>query len=467
MNYTNDQTDALADLSLFYSSNRKTHTLDGAGGTGKTTILKAFINSLPLSKNKIAVSAPTHKAKKVIQSATGFRAHTIQSLLGLRPDVDIANFNPNSPQFSPIGEETIKYYKIIVLDEASMINKEAYDMLVNKAEKYNIKILFTGDALQLPPVGEDISLVFNGNSGVSTLNEIVRQSSDNPLSSVLSILREDIINNTNNALNMLSNPVNEMVGDLGYRVQYKKAEEKTDKFGINLLSYYQSTEYLHDKDHIKFLSYTNKSVESWTNALRNQLITNAVKRVVTTNELLVGYNSIIENRTNTYIVQNSEEYIVTKVEYSESSFKIKGYNVTLETLDRDISNVFIVDTTDVENLKLFTEVYLEKLRNAKANRGSYWRTYYNFKNKHLVLSNIFNNANQNYLNGTKDEFLCKKDLYYSYGSTIHKSQGSTYKNVAINLSDITKIRNIKDRNKLFYVAMSRASNSVLIGLDGK
>ena len=40
----------------------------------------------------IVVSAPTHKAKKVIKNTTGKQAETLHALLGLRPDLDLDQY---------------------------------------------------------------------------------------------------------------------------------------------------------------------------------------------------------------------------------------------------------------------------------------------------------------------------------------------------------------------------------------
>jgi len=52
------------------------------------------------------------------------------------------------------------------------------------------------------------------------------------------------------------------------------------------------------------------------------------------------------------------------------------------------------------------------------------------------------------------------DLRPGYAMTIHKSQGSTYKNVFIDVPDILKCRSTELRNRLFYVAISRAQENV-------
>ena len=52
------------------------------------------------------------------------------------------------------------------------------------------------------------------------------------------------------------------------------------------------------------------------------------------------------------------------------------------------------------------------------------------------------------------------DLRLLYSSTVHKSQGSTYEDVYIDLGDIRKVRDAKLIYRLLYVATSRATNSV-------
>lgn len=43
-------------------------------------------------------------------------------------------------------------------------------------------------------------------------------------------------------------------------------------------------------------------------------------------------------------------------------------------------------------------------------------------------------------------------------------QGSTYKNVAINVKNIMVNRNVKERNKLLYVALSRTSGLNILNI---
>ena len=54
------------------------------------------------------------------------------------------------------------------------------------------------------------------------------------------------------------------------------------------------------------------------------------------------------------------------------------------------------------------------------------------------------------------------DLRPSYASTVHKSQGSTYETTFIDMSDIGKCRIPSDVARMVYVAITRASQQVII-----
>ena len=54
------------------------------------------------------------------------------------------------------------------------------------------------------------------------------------------------------------------------------------------------------------------------------------------------------------------------------------------------------------------------------------------------------------------------DLRQPYAQTIHKAQGSTYSTVYIHLDDLNAIETKKERNRLLYVAFSRATDKVYL-----
>jgi len=176
--YNKGQLEALEAIKEFRQSTRTYMTLIGAAGTGKTTILKAAIKGV----RKVSVSAPTHKAK--LEAAIRSQAnntYTLAELLGLNPDVDIQDFDPQNPAFAQKRQPKMQEFELNIIDEASMVNKELYKLIVDTAEEFQTQVLFIGDACQLPPVKEhENSLALQGESVVE-LHTIIRQSNENPL----------------------------------------------------------------------------------------------------------------------------------------------------------------------------------------------------------------------------------------------------------------------------------------------
>ena len=54
------------------------------------------------------------------------------------------------------------------------------------------------------------------------------------------------------------------------------------------------------------------------------------------------------------------------------------------------------------------------------------------------------------------------DVNYAYSLTVHKSQGSTFQDVFIDLPDLTRNSKVVERNQLCYVAFTRAAKRVFI-----
>jgi exodeoxyribonuclease-5 len=466
MTYTEDQKEALKNMEAWSKKEHKTtldllYTLDGAAGTGKTTIMKAFLDKLGVPKSKIAVTAPTHKAKKEISKATGFYGQTIQKLLGLRPDTEMDKFDINNPVFRVLAKDTIKDYKYIIIDESSMLNKDSFKLICEKAKEHKVRIVFLGDAYQLPPINEEISKVFNTVTNISTLTTIVRQGEDNPMATILHLLREDIKNNTCLAIPAMLEAKSIMIGDKGFKCLSQKKHDGYGEtsFGEEMLPMFMGSEYNINKNFIKLICYTNPTAMAWSEGLRKRLLGEDAEKIINEGELLVGHSSITNRKTNTVTIANSEDYVVRKVIYGESDDDIKGYFVTLANEDNFVKTVFIVNHLDKENLTRFRTLCIKHLNTAKARRSYYWGKFYKFKHAHLLLVNV---AIDPRYEAVKKNLLCSKDLYYGYAITTHKSQGSTYDNTAVNLVDLNSNYKESERARLIYVALSRCRNMNLI-----
>lgn len=413
-------------------------TLSGFAGTGKTTLINHIIQQRKF-KIKIVVSATTHKAKEVIADVTKQNADTIHSLLGLRPNEDLEDFNPNKPTFKTLAQERLSKYDVVFIDECSMMNAALFTMIKEKAIEHKTKIIFIGDVYQTPPVGEAVSKVFKIKR-LYQLNEIVRQSGTNPNQLLIELARNDIRDNTDTLLTFLKTNESKIVNEEGYKILTK------DNYYESLLEYYYDSEYQQNPNVMKTIAWTNKSVSAINNYLRAKII-NSIE-MVAVGDILMGYKTIgKEIDTPPFFlatVKNSVDYIVTKVTPTIKTLygtEFKGY--LIETKDND-ETMFILHR---DSYNIFRESIIPLYEAGVMYRQ--WKKYYDFKNNFVLLETIHF--------GTGFNEKCDKDIDYGYAITVHKCQGSTYQNVGVTLKDIMNNRTVKERRQLIYVALSRVN----------
>lgn len=447
------------------------YRLTGSAGTGKTTLLAKLVSDLQgIFKSKKCVSAPTHKAKKVITQKTGCEnSETVQALLGLKPDLDLENFDINNPTFSPVSSKKLSAYKLILIDEASMINNDLYAAIVDDAVNYGVKLLFIGDTLQLPPINEVISKSLISPVNGYNLTEIIRQKSTNPLLGLLEVLRQDIIDNTENFRGfLLNNPIN-MAETEGYSCCTPQV------FADNLTEHFKSMEYQQDRNRVRYISWTNESIQKANRFIRKQMYTN--DEHITDGELLLGYKTVVREEEMQVLVLNSEDYVVSSYSHDTDYNGIKVIYAKIKSLDDDTDKTHTIKIVVPE--KANEDAYLSArellLSAAIARRGKAWKYYYEFRNSYILLTNIMEESYG------KQKIADRKDIDYGYGITIHKSQGSTYHTVFVDFKNILKSIEIAEQGKnmgkhgqdkvdqarldckkLLYVAVSRASNKVYI-----
>ena len=150
--------------------------ITGGPGTGKTTIINTIIKLMEKEGLEIELCAPTGRAAKRITEATGAPAKTIHRLLG-------AGFGDGSGQKFEKNEDDPIQADAVIVDESSMIDLMlAFSLL--KAIKPGTRLIFVGDADQLPSVGAGNVLRDIISSGVIKtvkLTEIFRQSGESAI----------------------------------------------------------------------------------------------------------------------------------------------------------------------------------------------------------------------------------------------------------------------------------------------
>lgn len=449
--FNEEQFDGVKKIKHWLNDTQSIFTLAGYAGTGKSTIVKKILDNY---RYGVVVSAPTHKAKKVVMNTTGEDGQTLHALLGLRPDLDLDNFNPNNPKFNPIALPKIADYNFVVIDEASMINQELYDLIIDKTYNTRTKVLFMGDPAQIPPVGERESVVFNQKQNLfHQLTKIERQNDTNPLAYVYDALRNNL-NRLDGGFERKS-----VVNEMGEGVTFT-VDKRT--FRNAIMEKYHSGEFKKDTDFCKVIAWKNETVISSNQVIREELIGKEVD-IVEVDDLLMGYRSISDAKQRYNIIENSADYrVVKKAKLEENAYGIMGWRVQIrEDLAKGHfkhENVFIINTEDHENLHLYAEMH-DFFRDMGLSNKKNWKKYYEFRRSNILMTTIEKYRNGLFRSAT-DTIV--KDLDYGYAITGHKSQGSTYSHVFVMENDINDNWVLKERNQIKYVALTRPSISATV-----
>jgi exodeoxyribonuclease-5 len=193
---TFDQSKAIENLTDFMwnfgeqaSEGLELFILTGYAGTGKTSLISGFVNSLPLVKLKAVLLAPTGRAAKVLSNYSHLKASTIHRKIYFKNEME-------GTEGFILGENKHKN-TLFIVDEASMIatkssgqNADVYQRnLLDDLVEYvysgdNCRLIFVGDKGQLPPIGMDkspalekdyLEATYSLKIFSSELSEIVRQ----------------------------------------------------------------------------------------------------------------------------------------------------------------------------------------------------------------------------------------------------------------------------------------------------
>ncbi len=141
--------------------------ITGGPGTGKTTIIAAFIRLMQLERVQVVLAAPTGRAAKRLSETTGLPASTIHRLLGW--SFQEGRFLHHAGR--PLEGE------VFVVDEVSMVDLPLFASLLAALPPDAVLIL-VGDVDQLPSIGPGkvlADLIESRTLPVYRLHEVFRQ----------------------------------------------------------------------------------------------------------------------------------------------------------------------------------------------------------------------------------------------------------------------------------------------------
>lgn len=234
-NLTNSQKELVKRLEVFIEASSKEQNvflLKGYAGTGKTFITKGLTEYLKEIERTFILAAPTGKATKVIANKTQNDAFTIHKTIYSKNDIKEYKDNENDKTFKFYFDIKVNNYQndtIYIIDEASSMISNKYaepeffrfgsgfllqDLIkfINlDCNDYNKKIIFIGDNAQLPPIGMKFSPALDKKYlhkefklciEEYELTEVVRQKSNSGILKNTIPIRESLLNNTFNELDI-------------------------------------------------------------------------------------------------------------------------------------------------------------------------------------------------------------------------------------------------------------------------
>jgi exodeoxyribonuclease V alpha subunit len=155
---------------VLLAATSKVLIITGGPGTGKTTLITAILRIFQQLKLRILLAAPTGRAAKRMNEATGWEAKTIHRLL---------EYSPHKGGFKKDQDDPLEA-DVVIIDETSMVDTLLMYHLL-KAIPAHAHLILVGDVDQLPSVGPGNVLkdiIKSGRFTVVTLTEIFRQAQE-------------------------------------------------------------------------------------------------------------------------------------------------------------------------------------------------------------------------------------------------------------------------------------------------
>ena len=488
--YSDDQKIAIDLINKFISQNEnKKFYLFGYPGTGKTFLAASMVKKyIDLNDvNEINICSPTHKALNVIETyirniigedyfnSSECKIHfsTIHRKLSLKPYIVTEN---GSLSFKSSNKSVkITNITIIFIDECSMISSSMATNIDGYLTNDNIKIIYMGDDLQLPPVEEAHSVIFDEISPDYiyhvNMKKIIRTDSTHIQNACMAIRNWDKIT----SIYKILKPIHIAATDKSFRlIRLKTPNNEISMRWIN---------------HMIFEIENNKNpiILTWDNATANTY-NNIIRKIIHKKRKLAPYeigdhimfNDYYSSSTKEMVFYTSDMAKITNIQYKNkqlckwNKFLIKPskkpidkkfntlllklnalnnkYTVNILNVNKkskmgayDISVIddinVIVNTHDFSDLKNTIEYQIKLF-------------YKRYRSKSLVdkLWKIY-----------RDHYITPyANITFGYAITTYKSQGSTYDTVYIHMENLATIRNNDDLQKALCTSFGRARYELLL-----
>lgn len=463
---TNDQEIALSEIENFLASESTSFLLEGGAGVGKTYLLGELLRRLnsEFVRDTICVCAPTHKAINVlrrkldgfgVQWCLGYDDYTYNgedvitgttaALLGVRPIItDDQTSQEVSFRKTHKGILSKITPKILLIDEVSMLGKIDFLDLRETMKNAGSKLIAIGDRGQLPPVKQE-AMPFDLFKNTARLREIVRQASESAIVTLAWAIRDGkdwtkIEGNGVTRTDYLAESYIEQLED-----------SSCWKVGPG------GKTWLPEEDRPVFIAYTNRRVNEIQEAATMKLYGHGCKTFAP-GELVLSESNLYRQKI--MLCANQDELVVDQF-MEEARDPVCGVPVVLHHKSDPRKGKFTAHYLAPEEHKDKAHPYNVELeaRRAKAEGlaadykraapGSYERDEINVHRKR-AWAEYFEWRDQTVIS-----------FRHPFAITSHKSQGSTYRKVFADASDLGRFS-----MHALYVAVTRPREELVLARVG-
>jgi exodeoxyribonuclease-5 len=422
-NPTPEQAEAVASILAWFKDDPKFYVLKGYAGTGKTYLMTYLAKGELFNDNglvrpyQICFTAPTNKAVKVLRNyldgagLSQCTTRTIYSLLGLslQPNGEVKEL------FKPEEPIDLSDYKLIVVDEASMVNRFLMDAITDAYDDWGVPFLFMGDPAQLPPVGETATPVWKIEN-FSELTQVMRYG--NTMLDLATSIRK-VVDHPFPSIRIETAPP---VYKSGKADWFNNACENLDLF---------------KSGDAKIIAWRNVTVDDYNQRIRREIFgrEEAKENLWLPDDKIVA-TSMLKNLDDETFMRTDEEATILQVARGHHP-KYSEYEIwNLLVLDEAGRKVTIRALT-VEGQFALNNRLNELSMEAKSGKRHLWRQFWQLKE-------AFN------------------EIRHSYAITSHRSQGSSYRKTFVDLEDIMLNRNRQEAFRSLYVSCTRQREEIYI-----
>ncbi|MBL4862860.1 MAG: AAA family ATPase [Crocinitomicaceae bacterium] len=445
---TEHQSELFEELEAFIRKrdNRELFILTGYAGTGKTSVLGAFVQALQFFKVKVKLLAPTGRAAKVFSLKSNTDAFTIHKQIYRRKSkVDLS---------SPLSlQPNLFKNTVFIVDEASMIgdytkqsdgNISARNLLEDLFQYVysgsGCKLILLGDEGQLPPVGSDFSPALNRdyitnyfptiNITTFKLTEVLRQAEDSEVLRNATLLR-----NTD----WVDYP----------KFQIKKNSDLIRLDGLELQDELESSLNNYGVENTILITRSNKRANAYNQQIRG--------RILWFEELLCAGDCLMVVKNNYYwmgddskmgFIANGELFTLRRIVKLEEFYGFEFARVLVNFVDYE-------EEGDVE-LIIHTESLLAEGPSLPRQRMKELFFAVEQDYAHIRVKK------ERYEAILKDPYFNALQVKYAYAVTCHKSQGGQWQNVFIDQGYISEEILGPDYYRWLYTALTRAVGKVYL-----